>query len=255
MQLELYLKQFYAGFRKTFSIKNNFHDIKSFQKSTKIILMINLLVTFITFGVSHEFSSWIGWVSLFASIFSLVNLMLCDEGKITNYSWGLLESLLFLLIDVENRLIGDLATNIYYLITQTLGIFFWGNLLSQQDQQTKINPRKLTKLQLFLLGIGLVVIYVVVIIISKKLNGTQIYLDATILPLSIVGMILMIGGYRFQWVIWIAWDIVSLIIWFRQFQSLSPASASMLALEVMKLVNGFYGAYMWFFKNKAANTD
>lgn len=250
MKLELYLKQFYAGVIQTFSIKNNINDIKNFQKSTKIILIINLLVAFLTFAISREFSSLIGWISLFSSGFSLINLMLCDEGKITNYSWGLLESLLFLLIDIENRLIGDFITNIYYLITQTLGIFLWGSLLKQQAQQTKINPRKLTKLQLMLLGIGLVVIYLIVIVISKKFNGTQIYLDATLLPLSIMGMILMIGGYRFQWVIWITWDLVSLLIWYRQFQSLSPASASMLALEVMKLINGFYGAYMWFFKNK-----
>ncbi|WP_429970505.1 nicotinamide riboside transporter PnuC [Fructilactobacillus sp. Tb1] len=235
---------------KTFSIKNNLRDIKEFKFKTKILLISSLIITFVTFVISKEFSNWIGWVSLVASVFSLINLMLCDEGKITNYGWGLAESTLFLLIDLENRLIGDFATNIYYLITQFMGIFLWDKQIEQQKQQAVIKPRKLTKLQIGLIVIGILMIYGIVLYFSKTFHGTQIYLDATLLPLSIIGMLLMMGGYRSQWLVWIAWDVVSLIIWYNQFKAFSPASASMFALEIMKLANGCYGAYMWFVENE-----
>ncbi|USS87867.1 nicotinamide riboside transporter PnuC [Fructilactobacillus hinvesii] len=235
--------------RRTFSWRENLLDLRHLQPATKLLLTINLVIIIIVFGISREYTSLIGWLSVSASIFSVVNLMLCDEGKITNYSWGILESLLFLVIDWQNRLIGDLATNLYYLVTQTLGIFWWGKELQTQTQQRFLQPRKLKKWQILLVLVGLVALYLIVLGFSKQLHGTQIYLDACLLPLSVMGMLLMLGGYRSQWLIWIAWDVVSLVIWYRQFQILSPASASMLALEVIKLVNGLYGSYRWFVKN------
>ncbi|USS88751.1 nicotinamide riboside transporter PnuC [Fructilactobacillus cliffordii] len=239
--------------QKTFSWRENALDLRHLQLATKLLLTINLVIILVVFAISREFTSLIGWLSLAASVFSVINLMLCDEGKITNYSWGIFESILFLVIDWQNRLIGDLATNLYYLVTQTLGIFWWGKELKQQTQQRFLQPRKLKKWQIGLVITGLVLLYLIVLFFSKRLHGTQIYLDACLLPLSVMGMLLMLGGYRSQWLIWIAWDVVSLIIWYRQFQVLSPASASMLALEVIKLVNGIYGAYRWFGKQPLAS--
>ncbi|USS93559.1 nicotinamide riboside transporter PnuC [Fructilactobacillus ixorae] len=236
--------------QKTFGWRANVTDLRALQPATKTLLTINLVVIITVFAISREFTSLLGWLSVTASIFSVINLMLCDEGKITNYGWGIFESLLFLIIDWQNRLIGDIATNLYYLVTQTAGIFWWDRELQDQSQQTVLQPRKLKKWQLAAVMMSLVLLYLIVLRFSQHFHGTQVYLDATLLPLSIIGMLLMLGGYRSQWIVWITWDVVSLVIWYRQFQVLSPASASMLALEVIKLCNGLYGAYRWFFKNQ-----
>lgn len=47
--------------------------------------------------------------------------------------------------------------------------------------------------------VGMIVLYFVVLITSKAVNGSQVYLDATLLPLGIAGQILMTYEMHSQW--------------------------------------------------------
>ena len=98
------------------------------------------------------------------------------------------------------------------------------------------------------------VIYGIVLGISHSLHGAQIYLDATLLPLGIIGQVLMTYGYRSQWIAWIVLDVINVIIWTRALQADPSAGAtSMLALQIMMLINSFYGQYMWLKSHKPLN--
>ena len=101
-----------------------------------------------------------------------------------------------------------------------------------------------------LITVGIIIAYFIVLITSKSLHGTQVYLDATLLPLGIAGQILMTYGYRSQWVIWIVDDFVNCTIWAIQLAYGGVGAITMFVLQVIMLLNAFYGRYYWFKGNK-----
>ncbi|MGV7366214.1 nicotinamide riboside transporter PnuC, partial [Mycobacterium kansasii] len=90
------------------------------------------------------------------------------------------------------------------------------------------------------------------VIISKKLGGVQIWLDAALFPLAIVGQILMTFGYRSQWVAWNIINIINIIIWYNQFMvNGTSISLSMLMLQIVMFLNSIYGSIIWLKKSKS----
>ncbi|WP_268915069.1 nicotinamide riboside transporter PnuC [Lactococcus lactis] len=86
----------------------------------------------------------------------------------------------------------------------------------------------------------------------KKLGGVQIWLDAALFPLAIVGQILMTFGYRSQWVAWNIINIINIIIWYNQFMvNGTSISLSMLMLQIVMFLNSIYGSIIWLKKSKS----
>ncbi|AEV94649.1 nicotinamide riboside transporter PnuC [Pediococcus claussenii] len=236
---------------QAFSFKRNVSEIKTLRKTTKVIMLIMLIATFATFILGHDFS-FAGWIGLVTSTAVVLNLILVDQGRLTNYSWGALGCAVWLIIALNNRLIGDIASQTFYLVMQFVGISVWNNKIEQQTDKQELVSRSFSWLEGLFWLVVTITIYLIVLFFSKQLNGTQVYLDATLLPLGIVGMVLMTYGYRSQWVAWIALDGINVVIWFNQLQISSPASTSMFILQIIMLINAMYGAYLWFFGQKEA---
>lgn len=223
----------------------NITEIRTLKPHTKQLMTLMLLTTVVAFVLSKDFSL-LGWIGLTTGIATVMNLILVDQGRFTNYSWGLLACVVWLIVALHNRLIGDIASQSFYFIMQFVGISVWHRQLDNQGEHTELESKKLTVLQAIFWLVVAIATYGIVLFTSSKLNGTQIFLDATLLPLGIVGQILMTYGYRSQWVAWIALDIVNVIIWFNQLNAGGIAAASMFVLQIVMLLNAFYGAYLWF---------
>ncbi|KIS02836.1 nicotinamide riboside transporter PnuC [Paucilactobacillus wasatchensis] len=234
------------GLKRVFDPHLNWHELATLRRTTKVIMSIMLLATILSFVLGQDFS-FAGWIGLVTGIAVVLNLILVDQGRLTNYSWGILGCVVWLIIALNNRLIGDIAAQSFYLVMQFLGIYVWHRSIEKQDQQTELISRKFSWLQGVIWFFVTIIVYLIVLFFSKHLNGTQIYLDATLLPLGIVGQILMTYGYRSQWIAWILLDMVNVIVWFNQLQITSPGSTSMFVLQIIMLINAFYGAYLWFF--------
>lgn len=71
------------------------------------------------------------------------------------------------------------------------------------------------------------------------LGSTLSYLDACTVALSVMAQLLMVWRYREQWAMWIAIDIVSMIM----FALLGQWS--MVAMYIAWTANAFYGWYNW----------
>jgi nicotinamide mononucleotide transporter len=135
----------------------------------------------------------------------------------------------------------------FYVIMQFVGIYAWQRQLSKQGRDaTEVAPKKLSKTMAILAAIGTLIVYAIVVTVSIHNDGSQVWLDGTLLPLGIVGQILMTYGYRSQWIAWITLDVVNVIIWFNQITTGGTAAVSMFALQIVMLINAIYGAYVWF---------
>ncbi|MEJ6399941.1 nicotinamide riboside transporter PnuC [Nicoliella lavandulae] len=233
-----------SDLRVIFDPKRIINEIVTLKPFSLILMTLMTITNIVVFIFARDFS-WLGWIGLITTISTVVNLILVDQGRITNYFWGLISVTVWLIIAAENRLIGDIASQLFYWVMQFVGLSIWNREINQQNQNQELKANRMTPLQGLCWFIVCIISYLIVLHFSKSLNGTQIYLDAALLPLGIVGQILMTYGYSSQWVAWIVLNVISLIIWFNQFQALSPAATTMLALQIMKLINSIYGYYLW----------
>lgn len=177
-----------------------------------------------------------------------MSLILVDKGKLTNYMWGTIGSLAWLVVSIQNRLVGDIFSQVFYTVMQFVGIYFWYRAMNT-TQKDSTDSRKISKWLGVLILAGLVAGYFLIVFISHKANGNQIWLDATLLPLGIAGQVLMTFSYRSQWVVWIALDLINVLIWYNQLASGGTAATSMFVLQIIMTVNAFYGLYCWYKEN------
>ncbi|WP_439424982.1 nicotinamide riboside transporter PnuC [Oenococcus alcoholitolerans] len=240
------LHEFWFLVKKTFNFKYDWFELVTLKKATLILLFGLLAVQIGSFLFADQYNA-VSYIGLFTGVTQIISLILCDQGRITTYFWESLSAGAWLITDIENRLIGDIYSQVFYFVMQFVGIYVWGKRIDRQSKGIELKSRKMTWQQGLFWFFASLVIYAIVLYTSKRLNGTQIYLDATLLPLGIVGQVLMTYGYRSQWIAWIALDVINVIVWFNQLKVSSPASLSMLVLQVLMTVNAVYGAYMWFF--------
>lgn len=241
----VFMKNFEAGLKESLSFKRNVDEIRTLQTSTKIMMFIMLIAEIIAFVFGQDFG-FTGWIGLITGIATVMNLILVDQARLTNYSWGILSCTVWLLIALNNRLIGDICSQTFYLVMQFVGISIWHRDMSKQTDSEELEPKKLGWKKGILIAVGIAVLYFVVLATSKAVNGSQVYLDATLLPLGIAGQILMTYGMRSQWIIWIINDVINVMIWGIQLHNGGAGAITMFILQIIMLINAFYGLYMWF---------
>jgi nicotinamide mononucleotide transporter len=234
----------WQGLQQVFSVQRVFSELITLARRERWLVFIMMAATVAAFYYSTR--NIYDVLALITGLATVLNLILVDRGRLTNYLWGFISTSVWLVVALENRLIGDIASQGFYFIMQFVGIYAWQKQLSQQTlNQTEIAPKRLTPLQVVGAVSLALVIYAIVVYVSHRAQGSQIWLDATLLPLGILGQILMTYGYRSQWVAWIALNVINIVIWYNQVQMGGASAQSMLILQVVMLINSLYGAYMW----------
>lgn len=242
------MKNFEVGLKEALSLKRNVNEVKTLKKTTKTMMIVMLLAEVIAFVFGKDYG-FTGWIGLITGIATVMNLILVDQARITNYSWGILSCAVWLLVALNNRLIGDICSQTFYLVMQFFGISIWHRDMSKQKNQEELEPKKIGWKKGLLIAVGTIILYFIVLATSKTLHGTQVYLDATLLPLGIVGQILMTYGYSSQFFAWNIINTVNCIIWFNQLGQ-SGSAVTMFVLQIVMFINGLYGTYCWYKGNK-----
>jgi nicotinamide mononucleotide transporter len=241
------LSTFVNGLKTTFDPKRVIRELTDWKSREWVLLGLMVLAQVVAFAFGADWSL-MGWIGLATGVFTILSLILVDRGRITNYLWGFLGSVVWLVVAIQNHLVGDMFSQSFYVIMQFVGIYAWQKQLVKQGQggDAEVEPKKMTALMTILSVIGTLSIYAIVVTVSLHAHGTQVWLDGTLLPLGIVGQVLMTYGYRSQWVAWIALDIVNVVIWANQLQAGGPAAMSMFVLQVVMTINALYGCWLWF---------
>ena len=241
------MKILWSGLKATFKPRFVVKELGLLPKGLQLFMGLAILVQVLAFATTGDFSG-LGWLGLFTGIIAIINVILTDKGLLSNYFWGFFSTLAWLIVAIQSRLIGDFSSQLYYLIMQFVGIYFWFKAM-KNSQTDYVRARKLTRLQIVGIVLLTLVIYGANVLIAQHFHGIQILLDATLLPLGIVGQILMTYAFASQWVFWIAIDAINVVIWVNNLMNpamSAGASITMLILQIFMLANAFYGAYSWF---------
>ena len=173
-----------------------------------------------------------------AAISGVLCVVLCAKGKKSQYIWGLLNILGYIVIASINKYYGEVMLNsLYYLPTQFIGYYLWNK---NENKKTKNVVTKKLNLRntLILLGITTISIFGYKYLLDS-LGGINTLLDSASTTISIIANLLMVLRYREQWLLWIIIDIITVVMW------LLVGDLIMVTMWAVYLVNAFYGYINW----------
>lgn len=181
----------------------------------------------------------VGWniFVLTASFIGTLATIICAKGKMSYYVWGFIQTIMFLILNLNLHLWVESAEQVYYLITMVIGVFVWKKNLNKKRET--IAPKKFTVPKLIATLIALAVLSICIYNIDVALGGVAPLLDTMSLSIAIVANILCSFCYKEQWILWFVLDVVQTIMYFVIGQPI------MAIMYIAWTINCIYGWYSW----------
>jgi nicotinamide mononucleotide transporter len=258
--------------------KNVFGEMTKFEKRWLGVFTLVILATTIYFSATG--TNWGDWknivlnwiVSPVSAVTGVVCVLLVARGSIYNYSFGLVQSILYGLIAWVSGYYGDWILNWFFFVpTQILIYIFWRKHIESKSldliRVAKLNWWKTTLAVVFsigaLIGFGFALNSLDHWFIKDMQRNVSIYsniakvtgvplfgpmMDSSTEVLQIAGQILMIARFALQWPMWIATNVITIFMWATVAltdPSQMPMVMPTLIMWVVFLLNSIYGAYNW----------
>lgn len=173
-----------------------------------------------------------------AAISGIFCVVLCAKGRNSQYIWGFLNVLGYVIIAFINKYYGEVMLNaLYYLPSQFIGYYLWNK--NSNEENGDVKGKKLNLVQsLILVGFIAVGVFGYKIVLDY-LGGTGTLLDSASTITSVVANALMMMRYREQWLLWIIIDAITVAMW------ILVGDFIMVTMWAVYLINAFYGYYNW----------
>ncbi len=173
-----------------------------------------------------------------AAISGILCVVLCAKGKKSQYIWGLLNVIGYIIIAFINKYYGEVMLNaIYYLPSQFVGYYLWNK---HQDKKTnKVKGKKLSLKNSIILILLCAIGILGYKYILDLLGGNSTLLDSASTVISVIANSLMLLRYREQWLLWIIIDAITVVMW------ILAGDFIMVTMWLVYLINAFYGYYNW----------
>lgn len=163
-------------------------------------------------------------------------VLLVAKRKLSNYFFGFIQTGIALILGFQAGLIGETGENIFYFVSQLLGIKEWNKNKDEDDEviTKKFNLKQWVITIAVIAGLTLALGFV-----FDMFSGTQPYIDALTLVIALVAQTLMVYRFREQWLLWGLLNIVSLYQW------ITLGNMSLVAMYIAFLINTIYGYVNW----------
>lgn len=180
-------------------------------------------------------------IGMICGLSGVVCVALTAKGKISSYIFNFIQIITYMIICWHAGLYLEFGEQVFYFLVCIYGVFMWAKNMKKNDDGTEQVIAKKFKWWHWIVVIVIVAITTLLVgyFGDVILSSTLSYLDACTVALSVMAQLLMVWRYREQWAMWIAIDVVSMIM----FALLGQWS--MVAMYVAWTVNAFYGWYNW----------
>ena len=171
-------------------------------------------------------------------ISGIICVVLVSKGKISNYFFGLIFAYTYFYVAWRANFIGEMNSVLYiYLPSQFIGYFMWKSNIAHSSDGDTVIAKALSPqgwaIMLAIIGIGTYGF----IQALRAAGGSSTGLDGATTVITFVAQAMMILRYREQWLLWIALNVLSIILWAN-----TPA---MYLMYGAYLCNSLYGYYNW----------
>ena len=180
-------------------------------------------------------------LSLVSGLLGICSVVLCSQGNILSFAFGFAQVITYTYLCIAERFYGEIAINVYYFVTMLYGVYVWRKRLNKSSGESHtVQAQHLSKRMLGLISLGCTVVALAVgVLLARYTDDTQPYLDAFTTVPAIVAQLLMVMAYREQWYLWLAVDILSMVMW------LYAGDYCLAAQYLFWCANCVYGLYNW----------
>ena len=198
-------------------------------------LAIGLLIQVVTyFLMPHD-----SWLSLVSGCLGVCSVCMAAQRKIGTYLFGFGQVLTYTYLCWEQRFYGEVMINAYYFCTMIYGVYVWKSRMSDGTEGVVV-PRSLSLRTLCLIvSVTFACAWLTGWGLASLTDDTQPYLDAFTTVPALVAQVLMILVYREHWFVWLAVDILSVLLWLR------AGDYCMAAQYFFWCANCLYGLRKW----------
>lgn len=218
-------------------LRNTF-DLKSWKMFELVWMAVFVAIGTVVTVVTKD--SPLNYAILVTGILCVV---LAAKGNLWTYFFGFFNSLGYAYVSFTNGLYGDMGLNLFFFVpTNIIGFLMWRRHLSH----TCVAMRGLPAVHRVLIAGGCAIaIGVLGLLLSRIATQNTPYLDATVTILSIAATLLMMWRYQEQWDLYIALNIVTIIMWAIRLHRGSHDGVIMMVMWTAFLVNSVYGWLNW----------
>ncbi|MEZ5870524.1 MAG: nicotinamide riboside transporter PnuC [Nitratireductor sp.] len=174
-------------------------------------------------------------VEVVAALFGLVNVVLIIRRSMWNYPFGITMVILYCWIFYDARLYSDALLQIFFLVIQIFGIFWW---LRGRDETGLVMARSLPSTNILIaLAISVAGTAALGYTMATWTDASLPYWDACTTVLSVVAQVLMARRYLQSWLVWITVDVLAVGIYI--VKDLTP-TAALYAIFLCLSVAGYF---------------
>ena len=223
--------------------------LKRYMTGFQWFEVLGIIAFTLYFAFTNATDAW--WYILIDSLAAICGVfcvVLCAAGKKSQYYWGFVNIIAYIVIAFINRYYGEVMLNgLYYLPTQFIGLYVWGRHYDRSGDKVeglRMSPKFIAIWSLC--SIAGIFVYKWIL---DALGGSATLLDSMSTVFSVVANVLMVLRYREQWVFWIIVDAVTVAMW------VIAGDLLMTAMWAIYLMNAVYGYVMWTKMSKRTNGE
>lgn len=199
-----------------------------------------------------------GWLSAITAISGMICVILVGKGRISNYFFGVLQNVPYLVLSFQAFFIGEVTIAAFYVITQFWGLAIWLQAMrrarqgqaapSVQKVAQDVQTRRLTLP--WLVGVLLLLAggsWAYSLLLTHW-GSNQPQVDAFTTVIALIAQVLMVYRFREQWVGWLILNAVQIYLWSTVE---GGGNIAIMAMYLGFIANSIYGWYNWTRLSKA----
>jgi nicotinamide mononucleotide transporter len=180
------------------------------------------------------------YLSLISCCLGICSVILASRRSILTFAFGFAQVITYTYLCWLQRFYGEMAINAYYFATMVYGVYVWKQRLVVSGDRLVVEPRRLQPFVIALIAVTtLIGSWLAGWGLAAWTDDTQPYLDAFTTVPALIAQVLMILVYREHWFIWLAVDILSIILWIR------AGDWFMVTQYAIWCANCIYGIFSW----------
>jgi nicotinamide mononucleotide transporter len=145
------------------------------------------------------------WLEVSGVVTGLLCVYLAAVNNIWNWPIAIVSVGIYIFIFFDARLFADMGLQVYFLITNIYGWYYWSN---KPANESKIPVALITRRELFISAVAVVVFTVILGSILKYTPASYPYIDSFCAACSLVAQVFLARKVLENWLIWIFVDII-----------------------------------------------
>jgi nicotinamide mononucleotide transporter len=145
------------------------------------------------------------WLEVSGVVTGLLCVYLAAVNNIWNWPIAIISVGIYIFIFFDARLFADMGLQVYFLITNIYGWYYWSN---KPANESKIPVALITRRELFISAVAVVVFTIILGSILKYTPASYPYIDSFCAACSLVAQVFLARKVLENWLIWIFVDII-----------------------------------------------